>query len=116
MTNTPLYLARLENYARFLSAADAESDAVRHRQDGRYGDEYEAAAAVDHAGAATRAAFNAIDLEGVGPYKEARVVLDRLRAMHRDGGLHPDWEDFKAVREAFAVAASDHLKILRDGD
>lgn len=113
--NTPLYLARLEHYSRFLSAADAESDAVRHRQDGRYVHEYEAESAVDHAGAATRAAFNAIDLEGIGPYKEARVMLDRLRAMHRDGGVNPDWEDFKAVREAFAVAASDHLELLRDG-
>jgi hypothetical protein len=116
MNNTPLYLARLDMYSRFLTAADAESHVVWHRQDGRYAGEREAVDAVDTAYAATRAAFNAIDLEGVGPHKEARVVLDRLRAMHQDGGSSPDWKDFKAAREAFVAAASAHLKALRGED
>ncbi|MFM9611518.1 hypothetical protein DF268_35550 [Streptomyces sp. V2] len=113
MAETPLYLARLDMYARFLSAVDAESHVVWHRQDGRYANEREAIDAVDRAYAATRAAFNPIDLEGVGPHKEARLLLDRLAAMHKEGGTNPDWKDFKAAREAFAATAGAYLRSLR---
>jgi len=113
MNDTALYLARLDLYARFLTAVDAESHVVWHRQDGRYADEREAIDAVDRAYAATRAAFNAIDLEGVGPHKEARLVLEQLKAMHKDSGRHPDWKDFKAAREAFVATTGAYLKALR---
>lgn len=108
-----LYLARRDAYAEFLSAADAESNVAWYRKDGRYPDETEAVAAVDRAYAATRVAFNVIDVEGVGPVKEARTVLERLAAMHKDGGGNPDWKDFKAARESFVVAANDYLKAMR---
>lgn len=113
MDDTPLYLARLDMYARFLTAVDAESHVVWHRQDGRYASEHEAIDAVDHAYAATRAAFNPIGLEGIGPHKEARLLLDQLKAMHEDGGRNPDWKDFKAAREAFTATAGAYLRALR---
>ncbi|QNP71507.1 hypothetical protein IAG44_20120 [Streptomyces roseirectus] len=114
MYDTPLYLARLDMYARFLTAVDAESHVVWHRQDGRYADEREAIDAVDRAYAATRAAFNPIDLEGTGPHKEARLLLEQLKALHRDGGENPDWKSFKAARETFVTAAKGCLEELRD--
>ncbi|EFL23580.1 hypothetical protein SSOG_03294 [Streptomyces himastatinicus ATCC 53653] len=111
-----LYLARRDAYAEFLSAADAESNVAWFRKDGRFSDGTEAVAAVDRAYAATRAAFNVIDVEGIGPVKEARTVLEQLAAMHRDGGVNPDWKDFKAARESFVVAANRYLKGMRGED
>ncbi|WP_405795422.1 hypothetical protein [Streptomyces sp. NBC_01506] len=109
MTSEVLYLARRDAYAAFLTAADAESNVAWHRLDGRFVDGASAVAAVDTAYAATRAAFNVIAVEGVGPVEEARTVLELLAAMHKDGGLAPDWKGFKTAREAFVVAASGFL-------
>ncbi|MFF4529195.1 hypothetical protein ACFY1P_07970 [Streptomyces sp. NPDC001407] len=104
-----LYLARRDAYADFLSAADTESRVAHFRSEGRYKEE-EAIAAVDAAYAATRDKFNVIDIEGVGPIKEARAVLEQLQAMHKDGGVNPDWRDFKAAREEFVKSAGDFLR------
>ncbi|MFI9721559.1 hypothetical protein ACIHFE_18210 [Streptomyces sp. NPDC052396] len=105
-----LYLARRDAYAEFLSAADAESQVAWFRSDGRYKEDAEAIAAVDTAYAATRAKFNVIDVESVGPIKEARAVLEQLQAMHKDGGKSPDWHDFKQAREEFVKSAGDFLR------
>jgi hypothetical protein len=105
-----LYIARRDAYAAFLTAADAESNVAWYRKEGRYGDGAEAVAEVDRAYAATRAAFNVIDVAGVGPVKEARAVLESLATMHRDGGTNPDWKDFKTARENFVAAAGSHLR------
>ncbi|WTK83425.1 hypothetical protein OG292_13400 [Streptomyces sp. NBC_01511] len=104
-----LYLARRDAYAAFLTAADAESNVAWHRLDGRFADVGSAVAAVDAAYAATRAAFNVIAVEGVGPVGEGCTVLESPAAMHKDGGLSPDWNGFKTAREAFVVAASGFL-------
>lgn len=104
-----LYLARRDAYADFLSAADAESQVAWFRSEGRYKDE-EAVVAVDAAYAATRDKFNVIDIEGVGPIKEARAVLEQLQAMHKDGGVNPDWRAFKESREEFVKAAGVFLR------
>ena len=104
-----LYLARRDAYAAFLTAADAESNVAWFRQDGRYEDEAAAVAAVDGAYAATRAAFNVIDVEGIGPVKEARTLVERLAALHKDGGARPDWKDVKTAREEFVTAARGAL-------
>ncbi|MEV4999068.1 hypothetical protein ACFVTT_10640 [Streptomyces niveus] len=110
MSSELLYVARRDAYAAFLTAADAESNVAWHRLDGRFPDGGAAVAAVDAAYAATRAAFNVIAVEGVGPVGEARETLERLATMHKDGGLAPDWKAFKAAREAFVVAAAEFLK------
>jgi hypothetical protein len=72
MNNTPLYLARLDMYSRFLTAADAESHVVWHRQDGRYAGEREAVDAVDTAYAATRASL-------CGPTPSRSMALNAAR-------------------------------------
>ncbi|MFD9793396.1 hypothetical protein ACFWXK_20885 [Streptomyces sp. NPDC059070] len=105
-----LYLARRDAYAAFLTAADTESNVVHFRHDGRFKDKVEAIAAVDVAYAATRAAFNMIDVEGTGPIKEARTVLERLRAMHSDDDQAPNWHDYKKAREDFVLAVNHHLQ------
>ncbi|MEV7088393.1 hypothetical protein AB0O07_21310 [Streptomyces sp. NPDC093085] len=110
MASDILYLARRDAYAAFLTAADAESRVAWYRVEGRYADEAEALAAVDTAYVATRAAFNVIDVEGVGPVKEARAVLERLAALNRSGNRNPEWKDFKASRESFVEAASAFLR------
>ncbi|MFC9424519.1 hypothetical protein [Streptomyces sp. NPDC056987] len=110
MMSDVLYLARRDAYAAFLTAADAESHVAWHRAEGRYADDAEAVAAVDLAYAATRAAFNLIDVEGVGPVKEARAVLARLAVLSSDGNPNPEWKDFKAARESFVQAASAYLR------
>ncbi|MEU9747155.1 hypothetical protein [Streptomyces niveus] len=98
MSSELLYVARRDAYAAFLTAAaDAESSVAWHRLDGRFPDGGAAVAAV----------------EGVGPVGEARETLERLAAMHKDGGLAPDWKAFKAAREAFVVAAAEFLKASR---
>ncbi len=68
---------------------------------------------MDRASAATRAAFVAIDLEGVGPHEEARALLTRLSSMHEDDGANLDWKGFGAARKVFVAAASDCLKAMR---
>ncbi|MFI9720805.1 hypothetical protein ACIHFE_14295 [Streptomyces sp. NPDC052396] len=116
MTDAPpveLYLARRDAYAEFLSAADAESQVAWFRSEGRYKDEAAAVEAVDAAYAKTRAKFNVIDVEDVGPIKEARSVLERLQAMHKDGGKNPDWYEFKKAREEFRKAVAAYLRKLR---
>jgi hypothetical protein len=114
LENSPaLYLARRDAYAAFLSAADAESNVAWFRQDGRYEDRAAEIAAVDRAYGATRAAFNVIDVEGVGPLAEAREVLVQLAALHKDDGTQGDWKGFKAAREAFVDAARTALADLR---
>ncbi|MFC8075371.1 hypothetical protein ACFUN8_07495 [Streptomyces sp. NPDC057307] len=114
MSSELLYVARRDAYAAFLTAADAESHVAWHRLDGRFVDGAAAVAAVDAAYAATRAAFNVIAVEGVGPVEEARGALELLAAMHKDGGLAPDWKAFKVAREGFLVAAADFLRSSRD--
>ncbi|SHN16496.1 hypothetical protein [Actinacidiphila paucisporea] len=111
--STALYLARRDAYAAFLTAADAESHVAWFREDGRYPDEAAAVAAVDRAYAVTRAAFNVIEVEGVGPAAQGRTLLERLAALHKDGGARPDWKDVKQAREAFVGAAQDALRELR---
>lgn len=110
-----LYLARRDAYAAFLTAADTESNVAWFREDGRYADEGAAVAAVDRAYAATRAAFNVIEVEGVGPVAQARVLLKRLAALHKANSGRPDWKDVKQAREAFVGAAQEALRELRDG-
>ncbi|MFI0944314.1 hypothetical protein [Streptomyces sp. NPDC021020] len=110
-----LYLARRDAYAAFLAAADAEAHVAWFRGDGRYADEVAAVAAVDQAYAATRRAFALIEIEGVGPAAEARVLLDGVAGLHRDGGARPDWKAFKAAREGFVAAARGALQGHRDG-
>lgn len=100
-------------HAAFLAAADAH--VAWFRVDGRYADEVAAVAAVDRAYAVTRGAFAVIEVEGVGPAREGRVLLDGLAALHRDGGARPDWKAFKAAREDFVAAARAALQELRDG-
>jgi hypothetical protein len=105
-----LYLARRDAYAAFLAAADAEAHVAWFRGDGRYADEAAAVAAVDRAYAATR-----IEVEGLGPAPEGRVLLAGLAALHRDGGARPDWKAFKAAREGFVAAARAALQGFRNG-
>lgn len=112
-----LYLARRNSYADFLTAADAESSVIWYRSDGRYKntdgtpDTAAAVAAVDEAYTATRVAYNVIDVEGIGPVKEGRAVVEALAAMHKTPE-DPSWYDFKKAREAFTAAATAHLKSL----
>ncbi|MFE1770601.1 hypothetical protein [Streptomyces sp. NPDC059008] len=113
-----LYLARRDTYAALLNAVDDELRIAWHRCDGRYttpdGQPDEAAAVgdVDRAYVNSRAKFNVIDLEGVGPVKEARALVERAAALHKGGGTEPNWADFKRAREAFVTAASRYLKTL----
>ncbi len=44
---------------------------------------------------------------------ETALYLERLRAMHQDGGRNSDRNGFEAASDAFAAAASDHLKAIR---
>ncbi|MFD7894325.1 hypothetical protein ACFV0C_09665 [Streptomyces sp. NPDC059568] len=110
MTSDILYLARRDAYAAFLTAADAESNVAWHRVDGRFADDGQVVAAIDAAYAATRGAFNLIDVEGVGPVKEARTLLEQLAALNKDGNERPDWKNYKAARELFVEAASAYLR------
>ncbi|WP_405616308.1 hypothetical protein [Streptomyces sp. NBC_01508] len=93
-----------------------------HRGDGRFKtpdgepDEVAAVAAVDSAYLATRAAFNVIDLEGVGPAKEARALVERVSALHWGDGQDPRWYDCKKAREEFLAAAAGYLKGMLDED
>ncbi|MDT3398408.1 hypothetical protein RKE29_17430 [Streptomyces sp. B1866] len=112
LSTTTLYLARRDAYAAFLTAADAESHAAHHRHEGRYPDAREAVDAIDRAYAATRAAFNVIDVEAAGPVKEGRVVLERLRELDRGDGGQRDWYAYKKAREDFLAAAGAHLREL----
>lgn len=111
----PLYLARRDAFAAFLSAVDAESQVAWHRSDGRFTtadgerDEVAAVAAVDAAYLTSRATFNVIDLMGVGPVKEARALVERAAALHKGGGK-PNWHGYKKAREEFLAAATSHLK------
>lgn len=115
-----LYLARRSAYAEFLSAADAESAVVWHRKDGRFEtadgqpDHATAVGAVDRAYVATRSAYNLIDVEGVGPVKEGRALVEALAAMHKTPE-NPSWVDFKKARETFVSAAAQHLQGLLPG-
>ncbi|MFF5567258.1 hypothetical protein ACFY7Z_21920 [Streptomyces sp. NPDC012623] len=117
----PLYLARRDAFADFLSAVDAESQVAWHRADGRFRasdgapDDLAAVAAVDAAYLRTRSAFNVIDLEGVGPVKEARVLVEQVSGLHKEGGGNPDWYEYKRAREAFLTAATGHLRGLLPG-
>ncbi|WP_446462765.1 hypothetical protein [Streptomyces sp. BRA346] len=111
-----LYLARRDAFAEFLNAVDAECQVAWHRSDGRFKtadgqpDEAAAVSAVDGAYLASRATFNVIDLMGVGPVKEARTLVERTSALHKDGGTDPNWYDFKKAREEFLTAATGYLK------
>ncbi|MFF2810549.1 hypothetical protein ACFVT2_25925 [Streptomyces sp. NPDC058000] len=113
-----LYLARRDTYAAFLNAVDDELRVAWHRCDGRYKtsdgrpDEAAAVEDVDRAYLKSRAAFNVIDLEAVGPVKEARVLVERAAALHKGGGTEPNWVDFKKAREAFVAATGRYLKGL----
>ncbi|MGA4839924.1 hypothetical protein [Streptomyces sp. G45] len=107
-----LYLARRDAYAEFLNAVDAERTVIWYREAGRYEDGRAAVAAVDRAYDVTRAKFNVIDLEGVGPVKEGRALVERLREMERGDPSRPNWADFKKAREEFVSAASRYLKGL----
>ena len=69
-----------------------------------------AVSAVDAAYLASRAAFNVVDLMGVGPVKEARALVDRASALHKGGGSDPNWYDFKKAREEFLAAATGYLE------
>lgn len=108
-----LYLACRDAYAAFLTAADAESNVAWFRVDGRYADTAEAVAAVDRVYAATRAAFNVIEVEGIGPVEEGRALLEQLAALHKGGGAQPDWKSVKTARETFVTAAAGHLQHMR---
>ncbi|MEV0370001.1 hypothetical protein AB0I10_09275 [Streptomyces sp. NPDC050636] len=107
---TPIYLAHRETYAAFLTATDAEARVDWHRWRGDYAGSREALTATDKAYTATQAAFNMIDLEGVGPVAEAETLLACIRFMHEQEA-EPDgiWETFKAYRAAFVEAARKHL-------
>jgi hypothetical protein len=113
-----LYLARRDAFADFLTAVDAESQVAWHRSDGRFTnaegepDDMAAVAAVDAAYLATRAAFNVVDLEGVGPVAEARALVERVAALHEGDGKRPDWYAYKKAREEFVTAATGYLKEL----
>ncbi|MEW1719472.1 hypothetical protein [Streptomyces sp. NPDC093109] len=118
----PLYLARRDAFAAFLSAVDAESQVAWHRSDGRFAapdgapDEVAAVAAVDAAYLVTRAAFNMIELEGVGPVAEARVLVERVSALHKGGGAEPGWYGVKKAREGFLSAATRYLRGMLGGE
>lgn len=72
--------------------------------------------AVDRAYAVTRAAYNLIDVEGIGPTTEARTLVEALAALHTAGEGGPDWKQFKAAREAFLSAATTTLRNMRGDD
>lgn len=107
---TPIYLAHRETYAAFLTAADAEARVDWHRWRGEFTDRREALARTDAAYTRTQAAFNMIDLEGVGPVEEAAALVACVRSMHIEES-EPDgiWESFTAFRAAFVQAARRHL-------
>ncbi|WP_405743884.1 hypothetical protein OG422_19350 [Streptomyces sp. NBC_01525] len=111
MPKDPLmYLARRDAYAAFLTASDAEGAVVWRRLEGRYDSPEATLAATRESYAATQAAFNVLDVEGVGPVEQARELRDQLRALHRVDVV-PDgaWETYTAARAAFVTAARGFL-------
>ncbi|MEU3709298.1 hypothetical protein [Streptomyces catenulae] len=111
MPKDPLmYLARRDAYAAFLTASDAEGAVIWRRLDGRYDSLDAALTATRESYAATQAAFNVLDVEGVGPVEQARELMDRLRALHRvDAAPDGAWETYTAARGAFVTAARAFL-------
>ncbi|GAU67707.1 putative hypothetical protein [Streptomyces sp. NBRC 110611] len=107
-----LYLARRDAYAAFLNAVDEERTVIWHREAGRYETDAAAIAAIDRVYDVTRARFNVIDLEGVGPVKEGRALVERLADMEKGDPKQPAWADFKKAREDFVSAASRYLQGL----
>ncbi|AIA05365.1 hypothetical protein SAZ_26160 [Streptomyces noursei ZPM] len=107
---TQIYLAHRETYARFLTATDAEARCDWHRWRGDYAEKREAVAAIDAAYTTTQSAFNLIDLEGIGPSKEAEQLVACIRFMHeQDEEPEGIWETFKGYRAQFVEAAREHL-------
>ncbi|GAA3165560.1 MULTISPECIES: hypothetical protein [Streptomyces] len=111
MPKDPLmYLARRDAYAAFLTASDAEGAVIWRRVEGRYDSLDAALAATRESYAATQAAFNVLDVEGVGPVDQARELMDRLRELHRLNVVPDDaWETYTAARAAFVTAARGFL-------
>ncbi|MFI7101120.1 hypothetical protein ACIBK8_17320 [Streptomyces sp. NPDC050161] len=111
MTKDPLmYLARRDAYAAFLTASDAEGAVIWRRLEGRYDDKETALAATRDSYAATQAAFNVLDVEGVGPVEQAKALMEHLRAFHRLNEV-PDtaWNAYTAARADFVTAARAFL-------
>ncbi|WP_399086992.1 hypothetical protein ACGH2B_09530 [Streptomyces sp. BBFR2] len=105
-----MYLARRDAYAAFLTASDAEGAVIWRRTEGRYDSPEDALAATRESYAATQAAFNVLDVEGVGPVEQARDLRDQLRDLHRLDTV-PDgaWEAYTTARAAFVHAARGFL-------
>lgn len=104
-----LYLTRVRGLS-VGTATDAEARCDWHRWRGDYAEKREAVAAIDAAYTTTQSAFNLIDLEGIGPSKEAEQLVACIRFMHeQDEEPEGIWETFKGYRAQFVEAAREHL-------
>ncbi|MEU5425170.1 hypothetical protein AB0H73_06130 [Streptomyces olivoreticuli] len=111
MHSMALYLARRDAYAGLLSAIDEEKDVAWRKVVGRYPNGDSLLAALDAAHKVTREAFNVVDVEEIGPHKEARALIEQLGALRKaETESDQKWVEYKKAREVYVDAARQYLK------